>query len=92
MVLRKIFWHKRDEVRGEWRRLHKDELYDLCFSPNTIWVIKSRRLRWARHLARMGKRRGFYCGDLMERDNLEFLGVDGRIILKWIFKKWNGEA
>ena len=55
-VLRKIFGLKWDEVRGEWRRLHKQELYDLYSTPNTIRVIKSRR--WAGHVARMGDRRG----------------------------------
>jgi hypothetical protein len=51
-VLRRIFGPKRDEVTGEWRRLHNEELYAL-FSPNIIWVIKSRRMRWAGHVARM---------------------------------------
>jgi hypothetical protein len=51
---------KRDEVTGEWRRLHNKELYALYFSPNIIRVIKSRRLRWAGHVARMGQRRGGY--------------------------------
>jgi hypothetical protein len=51
---------KRDEVTGEWRRLHNKELYALCSSPNIIRVIKSRRLRWAGHVACMGERRGAY--------------------------------
>jgi hypothetical protein len=55
-VLRRIFGTKRDEVTGEWRRLHKKKLYVLCLSPNIIQVIKSRRLRWAGHVARMGRR------------------------------------
>jgi hypothetical protein len=59
-VLRRIFGPKRDEVRGEWRRLHKKELYALYSSPNIIRVIKSRRLRWAGHVARTGERRGAY--------------------------------
>jgi hypothetical protein len=59
-VLRRIFGPKRDEVTGEWRRLHKRELYALYSSPNIIWVIKSRRLRWAGHVARMAERRGAY--------------------------------
>jgi hypothetical protein len=57
-VLRRIFGPKRDEVTGEWRRLHNKELYALYSSPNIIRVIKSRRLRWAGHVARMGERRG----------------------------------
>jgi hypothetical protein len=52
----RIFGPKRDEVTGEWRRLHHKELYALYFSPNIIRVIKSRRLRWAGHVARMGER------------------------------------
>jgi hypothetical protein len=57
-VLRRIFGPKRDEVTGEWRRLHNKELYSLYSSPIIIRVIKSRRLRWAGHVARMGERRG----------------------------------
>jgi hypothetical protein len=53
-LLRRIFGHKRDEVTGEWRRLHNKELYALYSSPNIIRVIQSRRLRWAGHVARMG--------------------------------------
>jgi hypothetical protein len=51
-VLRRIFGPKRDEVTGEWRRLHNEELNDLNSSPNIIWVIKSRRMRWAGHVGR----------------------------------------
>jgi hypothetical protein len=58
--IRRIFGPKRDEVTGEWRRLHNKELYALYFSPNIVWVMKSRRLRWAGHVARMGERRGAY--------------------------------
>jgi hypothetical protein len=57
-VLRKIFGPKRDEVTGEWRRLHNEELYDLYSSPNIIRVIKSRGISWAGHEARMVDRRG----------------------------------
>jgi hypothetical protein len=59
-VLRRIFGPKRDEVTGEWRRLHNKELYAVYSSPNIIRVIKSRRLRWPGHVARMGERRGAY--------------------------------
>jgi hypothetical protein len=59
-VLRRIFGPKRDEVTGEWRRLHNKELYALYSSPNIIRAIKSRRLSWAGHVARMGERRGAY--------------------------------
>jgi hypothetical protein len=52
-VLRKIFGPKRDEVTGEWRKLHIEELHDLYCSPNIVRVIKSRRMQWARHVARM---------------------------------------
>jgi hypothetical protein len=50
-VLRRIFGPKRDKVTGEWRRLHNEELYALYSLPNIIWVIKSRRMRWAGHVA-----------------------------------------
>jgi hypothetical protein len=59
-VLRRIFGPKRDEVRGEWRRLHNEELNDLYSSTNIIRVIKSRRMRLAGHVARMGEERGAY--------------------------------
>ena len=58
MVLRRIFGTRRDELTGEWRRLHKEELSDLYSSPNIVRVMKSRRMRWAGHLARMGEERG----------------------------------
>jgi hypothetical protein len=53
-VLRGIFGPKRDEVTGDWRKLHNEELYGLYSSPNIIRVIKSRRMRWAGYVARMG--------------------------------------
>jgi hypothetical protein len=57
-VLRGTVGAKRDEVTGEWRKLHNVELNDLYYSPNTFRVIKSIRMRWAGHVARMGERRG----------------------------------
>jgi hypothetical protein len=59
-VLRRIFEPKMDEVTGEWKSLHSDELYDLYFSPNIIRVIKSRIMRWVGHVALMGERKGAY--------------------------------
>jgi hypothetical protein len=59
-VLRRIFGPKKDGVIGEWKRLHNEELNDLYSSPNIIRVIKSRRMRWAGHVARMGEGRGAY--------------------------------
>jgi hypothetical protein len=92
-VLRRIFGPKRDDVTAEWRRLYNEKLNDLYSSPNIIRVIKSRTMRLAGHVARMGKREvhaGFWVGDVREGDHLGDPGVDGRIILKWIFQKWDG--
>ena len=60
MVLRRIFGPRRDEVTGEWRGLHNEELSDPYSSPNIVWVIKSRRMRWAGHVARIGEERWVY--------------------------------
>ena len=60
MVLRRIFGPRGVEVSGEWRRLHNKEQSDLYSSPNIVRVIKSRRMRWAGHVARMGEERGVY--------------------------------
>ena len=60
MVLRRIFGPRKVEVTGEWRRLHNKELNDLYSSPNILRVIKSRRMRCGRHVARMGEERGVY--------------------------------
>ena len=93
-ILRRLFGSKRDEVTREWRKLHIEELRDLCSSPNIIRMIKSRRMRLAGHVARMGERRGytgFWCKILREREYLEDPGADGKTILKGIFRKWDGD-
>jgi len=59
-VLRRIFGPRRDEVMGDWRRLHIEELNDLNSSPNIVWVIKSRRMRWPGHVAHIGEERVVY--------------------------------
>jgi hypothetical protein len=56
-VLRRVFGPKRNEVTGEWRKLHNEELNDLYPLPNIVWVVKSRQMRWAGHVARMEKDR-----------------------------------
>jgi hypothetical protein len=86
-VLRgRIFGPRRNEVTGEWR-LHNEELIDLYCSPNIIWVIELKRIRWAWHVARMGRGQvhtGFWWGNLKERGHLEDPGMAGRIIVIWI--------
>ena len=70
-VLRRVFGPKRDEVTGEWRKLHNEELRGLYSLPNIVQVVKSRRMRWAGQVARMGKERGVHrvlVGILKERD------------------------
>jgi hypothetical protein len=74
---RKIFGPKRDEVTGEWRKLHNEELNGLYST-----LMKSRRMEWAEHVIRIGKTGGvqrFWWGNLRERDHLEDPDVDGRI-------------
>ena len=91
MVLRRIFGPRRDEVTGEWRRLHNEELNGLYSSPNIVRVIKSRRMRWAEHVAHMGEERrhiGSWWGNRRERDRWGDLGADGWIILGWISRRW----
>jgi hypothetical protein len=71
-VLRRILGPKRDEVTGEWRKLRNEELHNLYSSPNIIRMIKSWRMRWGGHVARMGERgmhTGYWWGSQKERDH-----------------------
>jgi hypothetical protein len=89
-VLRGIFGPKRDEVTGEWRKPHNEELHDLYFPPNIVRVIKSSRMRWAEHVAPMERGEactGFWWENVRERDHWGDPGDDGRIVLRCIFKK-----
>ena len=91
-VLRRIFGLKRNEITGEWRKLHNEELNDLYCSPNIVSVTKSRRMRWAGLIGHMGERRGCtggWWGNLRERGHWGDQGLDGRIILRCIFGKWD---
>jgi hypothetical protein len=86
-----MYGPKRDKVTGVWRKLHNEKLNDLYCSPNIVRVIKSRRMRWAGHVACMGERKDLYrvlVEKLKERDHLGDPGVDGRIITRCIFRKW----
>jgi hypothetical protein len=85
-VLRRLFGPKRDEVTGEWRKLHSGELHNLYSSPDIIRQIKSRRMRWAGHVARMGQGRNVYrvlVGKSEGKDHLKDQGVDGRTGSEW---------
>jgi hypothetical protein len=89
-VLRRVFGSKRDEVTGELRKLHNEELNDLNSLPNIVRVIKSRRMRLTGHVARMGRRgvcTGCWWGNLRKRGHWGDPDIDGRIILRWIFRK-----
>jgi hypothetical protein len=92
-VLRRVFGPKRDEVTEEWRKRHNEELNDLYYLTNIVWVVKSKRMRWAGHVARMGEGEvftGFWWGSLREVDHWGDPDIDGRIILRWIFRKCEG--
>jgi hypothetical protein len=80
-----MFGPKRNEVTGEWRKLHNEEFNDLYPSPNSSGDKKSRRMGWAGHVARMGRievYKGFWLGNLREIDQLRDPGVDGRMDLE----------
>jgi hypothetical protein len=93
--LRRIFRPKRDEVTGEWRKLHSEELHILYSSPNIMRQIKLRRMRWVGHVARMEEERKIYrvwWESLKEREPLKDQGTDGRIRSEWILGRLAGEC
>jgi hypothetical protein len=86
-VLRRIFELKRDEMTGEWRKLHNEKLHNLYSSPDIIRQINSSRMRWAGHVSRMGEERKLnkvWWESPEERDHLEDQGVGGRMGSEWI--------
>jgi hypothetical protein len=94
-VLRRIFGPKRDEVTGDWRKLHNGELHSLYSSPDITRQIKSRIMGWAGHVARMGEGRNVYrvlVGKPEAKGHLEDQGVDGRMGSKWTLGRLVGGA
>ena len=79
-VLRRVFGHKRDEVRGEWRKLHNEELSDLYSLANIVRVVKSRRMRWTGHVAPMVELRGVHRVLVGKTEGKRTLG---RLRLRW---------
>jgi hypothetical protein len=91
-ALRRIFGAKRNEETGGWRKLHNEELHNLYYSPNIIRMIKSRRMRWAGHVARMGEERNAYRILAGKPERKRPLGRPRRgwTTLKWILEKYDG--
>jgi hypothetical protein len=88
MALRITFGPMREEVSEGWRKLHNGELHNLYASPNIVRVNKSRRMRWAGHVARMGDTHTiFWLQNLKASDQAEDLSVGTKIILEWILAK-----
>jgi hypothetical protein len=88
-VLRRIFGPKREED-GSWKKLHNYELHNRHSSPNIVRVVKSKRMKWVGHVARMGRGEvftGFWLGGPKVRDHWEDLGVGGRITLRWTLRR-----
>jgi hypothetical protein len=93
-VLRRIFGLKRDEVTGDWRKLHNEELHNLYPSPIIFRKIKSRRMRWAENVATNGENRNAYMFLVGKLEGKRPLGkpTSGRVILKWILERYDGMA
>jgi hypothetical protein len=92
-VLRRIFGPKRDEVMGNCRRLHNEELRDVYCSPSILRMMKSRRMRWEDNVARMKEKRKAYrlfVGKPEGKRPLEDQYLSGWIILRWILERWDG--
>jgi hypothetical protein len=92
-VLRRILGPKRDEVMGEWRKLHSGELHNLYTSPDIIGQVKSRRMRWAGYVACMGEGRNVYSvlvGKSEGKCHLKDQDVGWRMGSKWILGDWVG--
>jgi hypothetical protein len=89
-ALRRIFGRKRDELTGEWRKLHNEDLNDPYCSPDIFRVIKSRRMQWTGHVARMWEGRSVYRVLVEKPEGKRPFGdpgLDERKVLKWIFRK-----
>jgi hypothetical protein len=99
-VLRSISGPKRDEVTGDWRKMHSGKLHNLFSTPDIIWQIRSRRMLWAGHVARMEEERNVYrvlVGKPEGKIHLEDQGIDGRMGSKWtlgrlVGRVWSGFA
>jgi hypothetical protein len=94
-VLRKVCGLKRDSVTGDSRKFHFEDLHDLYSSPDIIHMIKSRRMRWAGHVARVGETNDvcwIWWEFRRERGPLEDPGLGGRILLKWMFNRFGGRG
>jgi hypothetical protein len=92
-AMRRIFRPKRDEVTGEWRKLHNEELRDLYSSSGVIRIMKSKRMKWEEHLAlvgRTGMHMGYWWESHTAGDHYEDKDVGGRTILRWILERSDG--
>jgi hypothetical protein len=92
-VVRRVYGPKRDKLTGEWRKLHNEELNDLYSLPKIVRVVKSRRMRWAGHVASRGWIEVYtecWWGSLRERGHWGDQDVNVRILLRWIFRKLEG--